>query len=114
MADKLGDRIRAARERKGMTQAQLGEAVGAARETVGNWELGTTSPRNKMGKLQEVLGEDLDGTVSPAKDTPGVLLDIDPEAYEGMDPITARRARAEAEAAWYRVAEEARRRADDR
>lgn len=114
MARTLGERIREARERMGMTQQQLGDAVGAARETVGNWELGTTSPRNKLGKLREILGDDLDGTVTPEIDTAGVLLKIDPDAYEGMDPIDRARAEAEATAAFLRVAGEARRRADDR
>ncbi len=95
-----------------MTQAQLGKAVGVARETVGNWELGTTSPRNKMAKIQEVLGDELDGVVVAPTEAVGVLLKINPNAYEGMDPITRDRAEAEALAAFLRVAEEARRRAD--
>lgn len=86
MAEKLGDRIRVARERLGMTQAELGQAVGVARETVGNWELGLTSPRNKLGKLRDVLGPQLDGIVGdPAQDA-GVLLDMPPEALEGLGP----------------------------
>lgn len=52
-----GELIRAARERAGLSQEQLGALVGAHRASVGNWEKGTP-PRNKLGKLQEVLGLD--------------------------------------------------------
>lgn len=113
MAEKLGDRIRAARERMGYTQAELGEKVGAARETVGNWELGITSPRNKLGKLREVLGEDLDGNVSADDQDPGVLLSLPPEALEGLGAMEREEAITAAKLALLEKAREIRRRLDE-
>ena len=40
----VGSRIRERREKAGLTQAQLAEAVFATRQTVGNWERGATLP----------------------------------------------------------------------
>lgn len=114
MASKLGERIRSARERLGMTQAELGEAVGAARETVGNWELGTTSPRNKLGKLREVLGENLDGSVGAPDQDGGVLLSLPPDAFAGLSLSDREEAISAAKAALLERAREIRRRLDDR
>jgi len=41
----IGERIRRRRERLGLTQDQIGEALGVSRETVSQWESGTTEPR---------------------------------------------------------------------
>lgn len=97
----------------GKTQQELANLVGVSRETVGNWETGVSTPRNSMARLREVLDDDLDGTVAPVDQDSGVLLKLAPEAYEGMDPLDRARAEAEATAAWLRVVQEARRRADD-
>ena len=40
----VGAYIREHREKAGLTQAQLAEAVFATRQTVGNWERGATLP----------------------------------------------------------------------
>ena len=40
----VGPRIRACREKAGLSQAQLAEAIFATRQTVGNWERGVTLP----------------------------------------------------------------------
>lgn len=55
-----GRQIRAARERAGLTQGQLGELVGVGLRTVGNWERGETVPRNRMARIQQVLSKHLD------------------------------------------------------
>ena len=55
-----GDLIRAARERAGLTQAELGDLLGVSRNTVLNWEVHDLPPRNRLGKLQEVLKLDDD------------------------------------------------------
>lgn len=53
----VGEQIRAAREAKGMTQPELAEAVGAARETVSRWETGAMPiSRRSLMALQAVLG----------------------------------------------------------
>ena len=60
MSNELGRRIRAARERKGWTQAELGQAIGVGQRTVGNWERGATVPKNRMGALVDALGPDVE------------------------------------------------------
>lgn len=62
--NELGRRIRLARERKGWTQAELARRVKVGPRTVGGWERGETTPLNRMGALEEVLGP---GVVSPAE-----------------------------------------------
>lgn len=53
----MGHRIRARRERAGLSQDELGKQVGATQSTVGKWELGSSVPRwPTMWTLGEVLG----------------------------------------------------------
>ena len=51
-----GVEIREARERMGWTQAELAMVVGVGQRTIGNWERGETVPKNRLGRLREVLG----------------------------------------------------------
>ena len=50
-----GQQIRAARERAGLTQGELAQRVGVTLRTVGNWERDEVSPRNRLGRLRQVL-----------------------------------------------------------
>lgn len=59
-----GPEIRAARNGAGLTQEQLAVAVGVTLRTVGNWERGSTVPRDKEGALRVALGDHLDGAAS--------------------------------------------------
>lgn len=53
----IGDRIKDARERAGLTQTQLAEKVGVRYQSVQQWEAGATSPaRAKMVKIAAALG----------------------------------------------------------
>ena len=52
----LGTLIKRARERRRWTQRQLADAVGVNVKTIDNWEAGRTSPRNRLGALEQVLG----------------------------------------------------------
>lgn len=54
-----GEQIRAARERAGLTQAELGSKVGVSLRTIGNWERGASVPRNRMAAIEDVLREHL-------------------------------------------------------
>lgn len=54
----IGDRIRDARERLGLTQAVLAKAVGVSKNTVSNWETGVHEPTLWQGRLREALGLD--------------------------------------------------------
>lgn len=57
MAKTLGARIREARERAGLSQAALGEAVGVRAPTVFRWERDQITPElPRIARLAEVLG----------------------------------------------------------
>jgi DNA-binding transcriptional regulator YiaG len=47
--------IEQARQELGMTQAQLGDAIGVSERTIQNWEWGKTSPRPAQVKAIENL-----------------------------------------------------------
>ncbi len=52
----IGDRIKQRREALGITQDQLADALGIAREAVSQWETGETKPRYKrLRPLADVL-----------------------------------------------------------
>ena len=58
MADMLHNRLRDLREAKGITQAQLAEAIGVSRKTVNTVENGVFVPSTIIAlKLAAVLGE---------------------------------------------------------
>lgn len=68
----LGEEIRRARERLQMTQPQLAAKIGVSETTISNWERNLSTPKNRMGRLREVLRMD---TPPPDNtDTRGVLL----------------------------------------
>ena len=57
MAERLDNRLRAAREAKGWTQAQLAEAIGVSRKTVNTVENGVFIPSTVIAlKLARALG----------------------------------------------------------
>jgi transcriptional regulator with XRE-family HTH domain len=57
MLDALGPCVVALRERRGMTQAELGAELGVEDSTISRWESGETFPRRENLKaLASVLG----------------------------------------------------------
>lgn len=57
---KLPERVAAARERLGLTQAQLAKKLGVSAGTVAGWEAGDHGIRKKsMAKVAKVLGLDI-------------------------------------------------------
>jgi transcriptional regulator with XRE-family HTH domain len=53
----MGERIRAARELLGLTQAQLAARLGQKQQTIGKWESGENNPKApQMVELVKVLG----------------------------------------------------------
>ena len=56
-SENIGRQIRAARERKGMSQAELARTLGAHKNSPGNWERGLSRP---AGPYQRALVELLD------------------------------------------------------
>ena len=60
--------IREHREKAGLTQAQLAEAVFATRQTVGNWERGATLPDiQSLQLLAGVFGVTVDDLINYEK-----------------------------------------------
>lgn len=69
---KLGDKILELRKKEGLSQESLGELLGVTRQTISNWELGSTSPNpDQLKMLSKVLhisiDELLDNKVSSNK-----------------------------------------------
>lgn len=65
MAERLANRLREAREAKGMTQAQLAEAIGVSRKTVNTVENGVFVPSTLIAlKLAAALGETVESLFS--------------------------------------------------
>lgn len=57
----IGARIRAARQARGLSQAQLGEAIGASPKTVSSWETARSTPATHYLRLIcEALKESAD------------------------------------------------------
>ena len=57
----FGNKIMELRKKKGMSQEELAEKVGVARQTISKWELGETSPDLKQSKeLSKIFNISLD------------------------------------------------------
>lgn len=54
----LGTRIRRARERKRLKRPDVAAALGVSLKTIDNWENDRALPRDSLGALGELLGED--------------------------------------------------------
>jgi transcriptional regulator with XRE-family HTH domain len=64
-----GRRIRAARQRAGLTQQRLAEAIGAGRVTVVRWEHGQQEPSiHQAAELAKALGMSLDQLFGPEEE----------------------------------------------
>ncbi|MFM5884551.1 MAG: helix-turn-helix transcriptional regulator [Novosphingobium sp.] len=65
MAERLANRLRETREARGLTQAQLAEAIGVSRKTVNTVENGVFVPSTIIAlKLAAVLGEPVESLFS--------------------------------------------------
>lgn len=58
-----GDDIRTARQKAGLTQAELAQRIGVSMRTVGNWERGDTPPNRYAARINAVL----DGLINSAE-----------------------------------------------
>ena len=57
----IGNKIMELRKKKGLSQEELAEKIGVARQTISKWELGETSPDLKQAKeLSKVFKVSLD------------------------------------------------------
>ncbi len=65
MADRLFNTLRQARETRGLTQAQLAEAIGVSRKTVNTVENGVFVPSTVIAlKLAAMLGQPVEALFS--------------------------------------------------
>ena len=61
----IGNKIMGLRKKSGLSQEELAEKVGVARQTISKWELGETSPDIKQAKeLSRIFNVSLDELVS--------------------------------------------------
>ena len=61
----IGNKIMELRKKSGLSQEELAEKVGVARQTISKWELGETSPDIKQSKeLSKIFNVSLDELVS--------------------------------------------------
>ena len=59
LMSELGDAIRAGREKRGLTQAELAAEFGISKSAVNQWESGKNVPdQRKLGKLVQLIGLD--------------------------------------------------------
>jgi transcriptional regulator with XRE-family HTH domain len=73
----LGQRIRAARKRRRLTQEQLATAAGITRTTVQNIENGRTSEPYKVDEIAAALGIPVEELLTPAQDSMDLSTDKD-------------------------------------
>lgn len=89
MADgSLGLRIKRARERRRMTQAQLASAIGVTQKTIDNWEHDKRYPKSSIGALEHVLGTRLDEPEPPPRLPPLVAENQDDAEVMAIWAIT--------------------------
>lgn len=85
----LGDKIKELRKQKGMTQADLGLAIGVCNRTISDWEHKKYNPNyDNISELERVLGEPLRGysLVLPRK-TVKVSRKEKKPVYEANNPV---------------------------
>lgn len=70
----VGNKILELRKKNGLSQEELAEKVGVARQTISKWELGETSPDLKQSKeLSKIFNVSLDELVD--NDTKDVIIE---------------------------------------
>jgi transcriptional regulator with XRE-family HTH domain len=65
----IGNKIRAAMERKRMDQNQLARTLGVSRSAVNAWINDRAWPQNSLGALEDILGVTLNSDTSPPRYT---------------------------------------------
>lgn len=72
---KIGSRLRELRNRKGLTQAALGNLVGVGQSTIGNIEAGFSNP---SWELALALSKALDVTLNDLATSPESTSEVEP------------------------------------
>ena len=66
----FGDRLRALRERKELTQSELGKIISASKQTISNYENGVSSPdHDALGQLADFFGVSTDYLLGRVSET---------------------------------------------
>ena len=98
----IGQRVAAARTRKGWTQLQFAMEANVSPSTVARWEAGKLPPVRELVRIAEVLGVDVNEFVEPAvNEEAGRLSGIERELGEvrqqlaGLEEMRAMLARIE-------------------
>ena len=90
----IGARIARRRHQLDWTQVELAERLGVSPSTVANWERGAAYPKKKLGKVEHVLGIELDDP-EPAepeeRPTPAQLADLRANIRENLPAEVAAR-----------------------
>lgn len=85
----IGENIRSLRESRGLTQAQVGDAVGVSDKAVSAWETGKREPRiGTVEKLAEFLGVAVSALLCSEGCSTALASDFEKfmvEAYRRMD-----------------------------
>jgi transcriptional regulator with XRE-family HTH domain len=82
----IGLKIKRARERLLMTQAELGTRVRKSQKTIDNWEHNRSYPKSSIGALEDVLGVSL-SEPAPEQEVPPDMMaairrEVPPEDQE--------------------------------
>jgi len=90
ICSEIGDRLRAERSKKNMTQAEVAKAMDMAQSQYGKVETGKVVPSLKtLIKVAEVLGTDINKIVYGSDDPNGVEVDLkDKELIERINIIS--------------------------
>lgn len=91
----IGTKIRRARERLHMSQAELAAEVGVSRSTVNAWERDRAYPQNRIGALEQVLGLSLSEDEGPEPEPQGEdqLDQIEQRLTEMLEIVRRRKRR---------------------
>jgi len=99
---RIGRRIKRARERRRISQAQLGAALGVSQKTIDNWENDRTYPKSSIGALEDFFGIDLSAEERKRPRIPARILEAvtseiaDPaeraEMLRAIEEVLSRRA----------------------
>lgn len=87
----LGDELREARERLGLSQPEVARRVGVTQDTVSNWERDKHQPKSRLAKVRQVLHLDTAATPTEAPtgaDSVEGLLD-DPQRVSDLALLNA-------------------------
>ena len=99
-SERVGHRIRAARKAKGMSQAQLAEALHVSERTIGGWEKGDHAPQpQNLVVIYSVLDMEphqMDMVESWPEDLERFLVRI-------LGPALSRRSRSQRESSYFRI-----------